>query len=102
MTNELSHKSEIIQRIDRFRRHLAELKKGIHSTENRVTGKTRSESEEHLHHVLNDTSDVIHVVDNRGIIRYESPSAHRIFGVHEKNPRIGTSVFSFFHPEGLK
>jgi len=102
MTNDLIQKSEILERIDRFRRHLAELKRGVHSTADRRAEESISEHDRRLHLLLTDTSDVISIVDDRGVIRYESPSGIRIFGARGKKSRTGTSIFSFCHPEDLK
>ena len=102
MTNDLIQNAEILERIDRFRRQLDKLKRSVHSTADRRVDEPVSEHDRRLHLLLTDTSDVISIVDDRGVIRYESPSAIRIFGACGNKPRTGTSIFSFCHPEDLK
>ncbi len=102
MTNDLIQNAEILERIDRFRRQLDKLKRSVHSTADRRVDEPVSEHDRRLHLLLTDTSDVISIVDDRGVIRYESPSAIRIFGARGNKPRTGTSIFSFCHPEDLK
>jgi two-component system, cell cycle sensor histidine kinase and response regulator CckA len=102
MTNGPGQYSELLERIERFRRHVVYLKRDVHRTADRDTGEIRSGSEARLNLLLTDTSDVISLVDDRGVISYESPSAIRLLGTRERGPRIGTSIFSFCHPEDLK
>ncbi len=59
-------------------------------------------SEQRYKRLLTDTSDVISILDRKGIVRYESPSASRTFGDGERKPRLGTNIFGFCHPEDLK
>jgi two-component system, cell cycle sensor histidine kinase and response regulator CckA len=102
MTNDLIQNAEILERIDRFRRQLDKLKRSVHSTADRRVDEPISEHDRRLHLLLTDTSNVISIVDDRGVIRYESPAAIRIFGARGNKPRTGTSIFSFCHPEDLK
>ncbi len=102
MTNGSGQHSELLERIERFRRQLDKLKRGIHSAADRRAEEPISERDRRLHLLLTDTSNVISIVDDRGVIRYESPAAIRIFGARGNKPRTGTSIFSFCHPEDLK
>jgi len=62
----------------------------------------RDESERRIRRILTDLSDVVSILDRKGTVLYESPSASRTFGVDERKPRIGTNIFGFCHPEDLK
>jgi two-component system, cell cycle sensor histidine kinase and response regulator CckA len=60
------------------------------------------ESESRIRRLLTDSSDVISILDRKGGILYESPSAARVLGTDDRKPRIGTNIFGFCHPEDLK
>lgn len=71
-------------------------------TDEKIEEEKVSASEQRFRRLLTDTSDVISILDRKGIVRYESPSAKRTFGVDERKPRLGTNIFGFCHPEDLK
>ena len=57
-----------------------------------------------LEELLKYSLDIIIVVDEDGIIKYESPSVERVLGYSQKE-QIGKSIFEYIHPkdiEGLK
>ncbi len=50
--------------------------------------------------LIENTSDIITVVDTEGVIRYESPAVERLLG-YKPHEMVGRSVFEFVHPEDL-
>lgn len=71
-------------------------------TDEKLEEEKRGVSERRVQRLLTDSSDVISILDRRGTVIYESPSANRTFGKDERKPRIGTNIFGFCHPEDLK
>ena len=59
------------------------------------------ESEERLQELLHNSSDITVVVDEKGILKYVSPSVKRILNYDEKD-MIGKSSFDFIHPDDIK
>lgn len=58
-------------------------------------------SEAYFRALIENTSDVITLIDDAGNIRYESPSIQRILGyVPEK--LIGDSIFAYIHPDDIE
>lgn len=55
-------------------------------------------SEEYYRRLIENSSDVVTILDREGKILYESPSVKRILG-YEPSELIGQSVFVFVHPE---
>ena len=53
---------------------------------------------EQLRSLIENTSDIITIVNEDGTIRYESPSIERILGYHPED-LIGKNVLDFVHPE---
>jgi PAS domain S-box len=67
----------------------------------RLRGETGSKAGyEDFRALIENTSDVISVLDLNGVIRYLSPSVLRILGFHP-GELIGTSGFDCFHPDDL-
>lgn len=58
------------------------------------------QSEAHFRALVEDTRDLITVLDADGLIRYQSPALKRMYGF-EPEQLIGKSVFEFIHPEDL-
>ena len=54
-------------------------------------------SEEYFREVIENVSDIIFVVDRRGIIKYTSPSVERVLG-YPVNEVVGKNAFQFIHP----
>jgi two-component system, cell cycle sensor histidine kinase and response regulator CckA len=80
---------------------------GIVSISRDITDEKREEekigeSEQRIRRLLTDSSDVISILDRKGTLLYESPSANRVFGVSSQKPRLGTNIFGFCHPEDLR
>jgi len=57
-------------------------------------------SEERFRALVQQSSDVVVVLDGQGVMRYVSPSARRIFG-YEAEEVVGQSAFAFVHPDDL-
>ena len=57
-------------------------------------------SENRFRSLVQNSSDIITIVDAEGKILYESPSFYRIFGYTEKEI-IGKQTFDFIHPDDL-
>jgi len=100
-------RTELLEKIHVFKKHLAEL--NIYTAEimREITRENHQdddhgENNDRIQRLLTDSSDVVSIIDRRGIILYESPSAQHIFGSDEKRQRIGTNIFGFCHPEDLK
>jgi PAS domain S-box-containing protein len=57
-------------------------------------------SEEHFRLLIENISDIITVIDDTGIIRYESPSLERILG-YKPEELVGKNGFELVHPDDL-
>jgi two-component system, cell cycle sensor histidine kinase and response regulator CckA len=71
-----------------------------------ITERKRSEeklrdSEKYFRALIENTSDIITVLDHNAIIRYESPSIERILGFTQ-DELVGRSVFELIHPDDLE
>lgn len=60
----------------------------------------RKHPEDHFRSLVQNSSDVISIIEADGTIRYESPSIQRILG-HDPAALVGHNVFSYVHPEDL-
>ena len=58
-------------------------------------------SEEYFREVIENVSDIIFVVDRRGIIKYTSPSIERVLGYPAKED-VGKNAFQFIHPSDAR
>ncbi len=68
-----------------------------------ITERKRVQSElqrreEHFRSLIEQTSDVIAVLNHQGTVTYNSPSCERVFG-HQPAEIIGHSIYDFIHPE---
>jgi two-component system, cell cycle sensor histidine kinase and response regulator CckA len=59
------------------------------------------ESEDRLRALIDNASDLITVLTTDGIIRYESPSIHRLLGWRPED-LIGQRVFDYVHPDDVE
>lgn len=58
----------------------------------------RSEAEAKYRHYIENSLDIVTVLDKNGIIKYESPSIEKMLG-YQPNEMVGKSVFDFLHPD---
>ena len=56
------------------------------------------DSEEHFRALIENTNDMIWIVDSEGIFTYVSPSSQRILG-YSPEELMGVNAFDFIHPE---
>ena len=56
------------------------------------------ESEDRFRSLVQNTSDVISLLDRRGLVRYESPAGRALVGLSERQ-RLGRDAFEVVHPE---
>jgi PAS domain-containing protein len=56
------------------------------------------DSEEHFRALIENTNDMIWIVDSEGIFTYVSPSTQRILG-YSPEELMGVNAFDFIHPE---
>ncbi|HAF30030.1 MAG TPA: hypothetical protein DCG75_13400 [Bacteroidales bacterium] len=59
------------------------------------------ESEEYFRTLIENSSDVISIIDINGNIRYESPSHHKVLG-YKTGELLNRNAFEFVHPEDLE
>lgn len=58
----------------------------------------RSEAEAKYRHYIENSLDIVTVLDKNGIIKYESPSIEKMLG-YQPSEMVGKSVFDFLHPD---
>src|SRR6266850_2341728 len=65
------------------------------------TEQALARNEQRFRSLVQNTSDVITVVDSLGKITYESPAVERVFG-YKAEERIGTDAFALVHADDLE
>jgi two-component system cell cycle sensor histidine kinase/response regulator CckA len=60
----------------------------------------RKRAEDHFRSLVQNSSDVISIIEADGTIRYESPSIQRILG-YDPAALVGHNVFAYVHPDDL-
>jgi PAS domain S-box-containing protein len=101
------------QELDEYRRHLeelveertAELRETNEQLQHEITERKQielvlRESEKYFRSLIENSQEVIMVLDGNGTIRYQSPSAQNVTKYSPK-VRQGNSVFEFIHPDDL-
>jgi len=58
------------------------------------------QKEEYFQSLIENSSDIITVIDGRGVILYDSPSVDRVLG-YRQNELVGTLIFDYVHPDDL-
>jgi len=69
-------------------------------TDRRAGEDTLRRSEERFRALVQQSSDVVVVLDAQGVMRYVSPSVKRIFG-YDATDVVGQSAFAFVHPDDV-
>src|ERR671910_2271020 len=67
-------------------------------TERKETEKVIKESEERYHSLVQNTSDIITILEADGTVRYISPAVERVTG-YKPEEQIGTDAFGSVHPD---
>ncbi|MGH7507301.1 MAG: PAS domain S-box protein, partial [Longimicrobiales bacterium] len=57
-------------------------------------------SEEHFRRLIENASDIIAIIDEQAVIRYQSAAMYRVLGYPEQE-MLGRSAFEFFHPDDV-
>ena len=70
-------------------------------TERKLTEQALRRSDERFRRVVENALDIITIIDNAGIIYYESPSVEKVLG-YQPASLIGKSFFDRIHPEDLE
>jgi len=110
---DITEQKEMRQELDEHRRHLEELVaertaelRAINErlqheiTERRQMESVLRESEKYFRSLIENSQEVIIVLDSNGNMRYQSPSARHVTKYSPKD-RQGRSIFEFIHPDDL-
>ncbi len=84
--------SELAQAIDAGFVELEDTKQALEKRQRELI-----ESEEHFRALIENSSDLIAVLDAKGIMQFQSPSSQRILG-YLPEELVGKSAFDFVHP----
>jgi PAS domain S-box-containing protein len=57
-------------------------------------------SEDHFRRLIENASDIIAIIDEQAVLRYQSSAMTRVLGYTEEET-LGRSVFEFFHPDDI-
>ncbi|MCH7628724.1 MAG: PAS domain S-box protein, partial [Proteobacteria bacterium] len=84
------------QMVQDLRKSREQVRREMH--ERSQTEKALRERDERFRMMIENSTDVITILEAGGEIQYESPSLERIFG-YEPNQLIGKNVFDYVHPD---
>ena len=110
---DITEHRQMQQELDEHRRHLeklvvqrtAELRKTNKQLQHEITERKQIEqvlraSEKYFRSLIENSQEVIVVINSDGTIRYQSPSAQQVTKYSPK-VRQGSSIFEFVHPDDL-
>ena len=69
-------------------------------TERRQAEEALARSEEHFRALIENSSDLVAVIDGAGVFQFQSPSSDAILG-YRPEELIGRSAFDFIHPDDM-
>lgn len=70
-------------------------------TERRLAEEALQRSEEYFRALIENTSDIVAVLDRHGFLLYTGPSVERILG-YKQDEVSGQSIFEFIHPDDVQ
>ena len=89
-----SHLKRLLPAIDR------ELSDAMVRRERRRVEEELRQQEAHFKSLIENSSDIITVIDARGVIQYDSPSVERVLG-YRQGELVGQSIFHYVHSHDL-